>query len=120
MNIGRKILVYSILAIILVLTAYMTVLYYWSYSTGDRSGELIKFSNKGYVFKTWEGELSQGRGGLQIFKFSVLDNEQEVIKQLNENNGKYVKVTYEEKFDTFAWWGDTKYFITKVVKEPIR
>ena len=92
MTIGRKIFVFSILAIILFVSAYFTFLYYYTFSSGDRSGELIKFSNKGYVFKTWEGELSQGRGGLQIFKFSVLDNKPEVIEMLNNNNGKYVKI----------------------------
>ena len=46
-------------------------IYYVPYSEGVRSGELIKISNKGVGIKTWEGEISQGISGAQIFKFSV-------------------------------------------------
>lgn len=89
-------------------------LYYFNYSEGYRTGELIKFSNKGYIAKTWEGEISQGISGAQIFSFSVMDHQKEVIQELQKNQGKYVKLKYEEKFGTFFFWGDTKYFITEV------
>jgi hypothetical protein len=95
----------------------MLFVYYATYSEGYRSGELIKFSSKGVVFKTWEGELSQGISGAQIFKFSVLDSDKKVIDDLKLLQGKYVKVTYIERYRTFAFWGDTRYFITKVEKE---
>ena len=96
---------------------YFAFLYNATYSEGVRSGELIKFSKKGFVFKTYEGELSQGISGAQIFKFSVLDSEEQVLADLKESEGKYVKLTYVERYRTFAWWGDTKYFITAVKKE---
>ncbi|MGB5191055.1 MAG: 6-phosphogluconate dehydrogenase [Robiginitalea sp.] len=96
------------------ITGVFLFLYYVTYSEGVRSGELIKFSRKGVIFKTWEGEISQGISGAQIFKFSVLDRDQEVIESLKEAEGQYVKVNYEERFTTFAWWGETKYFITSV------
>ena len=88
------------------------------YSEGVRSGELIKFSHKGVLVKTWEGEISQGISGAQIFSFSVL--EQDVIDDLIKFEGKYVKLYYEERFKTFFWWGDSPYFITKVesVRSP--
>lgn len=110
----RKVIIYSVLSIILLFSGFFAIMYYATYSQGDRSGELIKFSNKGYVFKTWEGEISQGISGAQIFKFSVLDSDDKVIKQLNDNQGKFVKVTYVERYKTFPWWGDTKYFVTDV------
>lgn len=111
-----------ILGIILGITAvallsYFAFLYYVPYSEGFRSGELIKLSSKGMVLKTWEGELSQGISGAQIFKFSVLDRDKKVISELKELQGQYVKVTYVERYKTFPWWGDTKYFITDVKKE---
>jgi hypothetical protein len=87
------------------------------YSEGTRAGELIKFSHKGVIVKTWEGEISQGISGAQIFEFSVLDKEEEVIEKLQEFQGRYVKLTYEERFDTFFFWGDTKYFISEVEEE---
>ena len=96
---------------------YFTFLYYATYSVGVRSGELIKLSNKGVIFKTYEGELSQGISGAQIFQFSIMDNEEKVIADLKEMEGHYVKVTYVERYRTFPWWGDSRYFITEVKKE---
>lgn len=96
---------------------YFAFLYYVPYSEGTRAGELIKFSNRGVAIKTWEGEISQGISGAQIFSFSVLDKDKEVIEKLKEYQGSYVKVTYIERYASFAIWGETKYFITKVEKE---
>lgn len=101
----------------LVLISYFTFIYYIPYSEGFRSGELIKLSNKGMVLKTWEGELSQGISGAQIFSFSVMDSDKKVISNLKDLQGQYVKVTYVERYKTFPWWGDTKYFVTEVIKE---
>jgi hypothetical protein len=117
MTLIRKILVYVILGVVLVSSAYVALLYYAKFSDGIRTGELIKFSHKGYIFKTWEGELSQGLSGSQKFAFSVMDNQPEVIEQLKANQGKFVKIEYVERHGTFSWWGDTNYYITKVSPE---
>jgi hypothetical protein len=69
------------------------------------------------VVKTWEGEMSQGISGAQIFAFSVMDNEEETIQALKDLQGKYVKIEYEERYKTFFWWGDTRYFVTRVIQE---
>jgi hypothetical protein len=114
---GRKIIFIVIAAILLFITGYFTVLYYATFSEGYRSGELIKISHKGVIFKTWEGELSQGIAGAQIFRFSILDSDQKIIDQMKDLQGEYVKVTYVERYKTFPWWGDTKYFIEAVEKE---
>ena len=113
----RKILIYFLLTIILVITSYFTFVYYATYSEGVRAGELIKVSHKGVLFKTWEGEMSQGISGAQIFSFSVLDGDKEVIENLKAMQGQYVKVTYLERYRTFPWWGESKYFVVKVEKE---
>lgn len=113
----KKVLGISLLVIFLLAAAWYAFIYYVPYSEGTRSGELIKVSNKGIIFKTWEGEISQGISGAQIFSFSVLDSEKEVIEKLQEYQGYYVKLTYVERFGTFSFWGDTKYFITEVAKE---
>ena len=117
MTIIQKILMYSILVIALAATSYITFLYYASFSDGMRKGELIKFSHKGYFFKTWEGELSTGVSGSQKFEFSVLDNQPDVIEQLKNNQGKFVSLEYVERYGTFSWWGDSNYYITKVNTE---
>ena len=113
----RKIVIYIVLFFGLITTAYFCFEYYASYSDGVRSGQLTKFSHKGVVFKTWEGEISQGISGAQIFKFSVLDSEKKVIEDLKTLQGQYVKVNYTERYRTFPWWGDTRYFINAVQKD---
>jgi uncharacterized protein YxeA len=100
--------------IVLLFIAWFAFIYFVPYSEGTRSGELIKFSKKGVISKTWEGEISQGISGAQIFQFSVLDNNQEAIEALQENEGNYVRLKYMERYVTFFFWGDTKYFITEV------
>ncbi len=113
----RKALFIFIAVFVLGIAAYFTFVYYATFSEGYRSGELIKFSRKGVLVKTWEGEISQGISGAQIFEFSVQDNEEEVIQKLKEYQGDYVKVTYKERYTTFFWLGDTRYFITDVAQE---
>ncbi len=113
----KKIIGSVVILLIAILAGYYAFIYYVPYSEGVRSGELIKISNKGVLVKTWEGEISQGISGAQIFTFSVLDKDKEVIENLKKYQGQYVKLDYVERYDTFFWLGDTKYFITKVNKE---
>ncbi len=113
----KKVLIIFLLSIALLAAGYYAFLYYVPYSEGTRTGELIKFSYKGAIVKTWEGEISQGISGAQIFSFSVLDKEENVIQKLKDYQGNYVKVNYIERFGTFFFWGDTKYFITDITLE---
>ncbi|MBU2997408.1 6-phosphogluconate dehydrogenase [Cellulophaga baltica] len=113
----KKIIGLIIVAIFAILGIYYAFVYFATYSEGVRSGELIKFSSKGYIAKTWEGEISQGISGAQIFSFSVLDKDKEVIEKLQEYQGQYVKLHYIERYSTFFWLGDSKYFVTEVKKE---
>ncbi|WP_228235710.1 6-phosphogluconate dehydrogenase [Allomuricauda sp. M10] len=113
----KKFLTIFIAVIVLGIGAYFTFIYYVPYSVGYRSGELIKFSRKGVMVKTWEGEITQGLGGTNVFSFSVEDKEQDIVEKLKEYQGQYIKVTYKERYATFFWLGDTKYFITEVEVE---
>ena len=112
----KKIIGIILSSIIAITAVYFLFVYYVTYSEGYRAGELVKFSHKGVVFKTWEGEISQGVSEAQIFSFSVEDYQKEVIKDLQDFQGQGVKLTYKERFATFPWLGDTKYFITNVEK----
>jgi hypothetical protein len=112
----KKILISIITICIALLTLYYVAVYYLTFSEGYRSGELVKISNKGIVFKTWEGKLSQGISEELQFEFSIEDKEKEVIEGLKNLQGQKVKLTYIERFGTFPWLGDTKYFVTKVEK----
>lgn len=94
-----------------------------TYSDGSRAGELIKISEKGMVFKTYEGQLSLG--GLSVggednnetnignlWDFSVTDDA--VYKKMEALRGKKVVVKYKEQYRAIPWKGDTKYIITDV------
>ncbi len=109
----KKFLIWAIIIIIVAAAGFMTFVYYATYSEGYRAGELIKFSEKGVIFKTWEGELSQGVSNEKPFLFSVLDSDKGVIDTLVNMQGKRVRLTYRERYRTFAWWGDTRYYVTK-------
>jgi hypothetical protein len=110
----KKFILLFVLLIAVIVTAYFTFVYYVPYSEGVRSGELIKFSHKGYVIKTWEGEISQGISGAQIFEFTVPNKHKDIVEKLKAYQGKYVRLEYDERYRTFFFWGDTRYFITKV------
>jgi hypothetical protein len=111
----KKIIGITIAVLVLVPTLVMTFLYQGSYSTGIRAGIITKISHKGYLFKTWEGELNLGMQQAP-WAFSVDSGEREVIKVLEDaaQTGERVKLHYEEKFVQFSWRGDTKYFVTRV------
>jgi uncharacterized protein YxeA len=113
----KKIIGVLLSTVILLTVIYYLFIYFITYSTGVRSGELIKISRKGVLVKTWEGQISQGISGAQIFTFSVEDKNDKVIDDLQKFQGRYVKLTYKERYATFFWLGDTKYFITEVEEE---
>jgi len=88
----------------------------WSYSDGERAGWVQKLSRKGWVCKTWEGELalvSQPGAPLEKFPFTIWD--ETVADELNRHIGKRVALHYEEKVGLpTSCFGDTRYYITKV------
>jgi hypothetical protein len=87
-----------------------------SYSSGERVGYVQKISKKGWVCKTWEGELAMVNlpgTAPQIFSFSVRDDK--VAQQLEDAAGKRVALDYEQHRGVpSACFGETEYFITKV------
>jgi hypothetical protein len=98
--------------------------YYFTYSKGNRSGILQKFSYKGNVFKTYEGELIlssiQTMGNMAIasekFFFSVEDKI--LADKMMSLEGRRVSLHYVEKKGTLPWRGDSKYIIDSVIVLP--
>ncbi len=112
----RKFITTGIIVIILVFIAYISFVYFVTFSEGYRSGELIKISKRGVIFKTWEGRLSQGVSEEQQFNFSVESSDKDVLEKLKEYQGSRVKLTYIERYGTFFWMGDTKHYVKEVEK----
>ena len=105
---------------ILLFAIYTATSLTWSYSDGDRSGVLYKFSSKGWICKTWEGELNitPGAASPSIWYFTVRDND--VAKLVNGALGTKVALHYSEHPGVpTSCFGDTRYFVTAVraVKE---
>jgi hypothetical protein len=92
---------------------YILVVLNWSYSEGERAGFLQKVSYKGWICKTWEGELSLVAipgAAPEKFLFTVRDNS--VAEQLNAAAGKRVALQYEQhKGLPSSCFGDTDYFV---------
>jgi hypothetical protein len=97
----------------LAMLAYVYGTLTWSYSEGERVGILQKLSRKGWVCKTYEGELAMYVvGGLapQIFTFTVRDPK--VATQLNAELGKRVRLHYDEHRGVpTSCFGDTSFFV---------
>ena len=89
---------------------------HWAYSRGERAGYIQKFSQRGWVCKTWEGEMAlvtiPGTVA-EKFLFTVADNA--VAAKVNAGLGKRVVLTYQQhKWIPTSCFGDTEYFVTDI------
>lgn len=111
-----KVGVVSILFVaILTFGLYLLVVLNWGYSDGDRAGYLQKFSRKGWICKTYEGELAMTTvPGVApvLWQFSVWDKA--VAEQINGLLGKRVVVHYREyRHIPTSCFGETNYFVDR-------
>jgi len=117
-----------ILVIALVLGLGVLAFMYWSvYERGVMAGKVLRVTEKGMVFKTYEGKISlESFGALkgvspvaETFDFSVESNQSEVIDQLQKVSlsGERVNLHFVKRYMKFPWRGDTSYFIEKVERE---
>ena len=110
-------LLVAVLAVVLLsLAAYTWLVLNWSYSSGERAGLLQKFSKKGWLCKTWEGELmlTAMPGAIpEKFEFTVRDDH--LAAELSANAGKKIVLTYaQHKGLPSSCFGDTEYFAQKM------
>ena len=88
----------------------------WSYSEGERAGYVQKLSSKGWLCKTWEGEIAMVTmpGAIpEKFDFTVRDTA--VASKINDVAGKRVVLSYRQhKFIPSSCFGETEYFVTAV------
>ena len=104
----------------LVIVAWTAIALSWTYSSGNRAGYIQKFSRKGWVCKTWEGELAMVNvpGAMQErFEFSVRSDS--IAHEITKRMGSRVSLTYEEhRGIPNSCFGDTHYFVTAVQTVP--
>ncbi len=116
----KKVFRWTGYALILILVSFIYFKYFFTYSEGYRAGLLQKFSNKGVVFKTYEGELilssvsSTTNVALasEKFQFSVL--KKDVSPMFDTLQGRNVIVHYIEKKGIVPWRGDSKYLVDSI------
>jgi hypothetical protein len=105
----------------------LAFLYWGVYESGVMAGKVLRITEKGILFKTYEGKLNlESFGALkgaspiaETFDFSVTSDQTEVIGELQEValSGERVNLHFVKRYVRFPWRGDTKYFIEKVERE---
>ena len=105
-----------VLALGLLFAAYIAISLNYTYSDGERAGYVQKFSRKGWVCKTWEGDLAlvnlPGQPA-ELFTFTVRD--EVVATKINALMGRRVAVSYEQHVGIpTSCFGETSYFVTDV------
>lgn len=108
------------LAIIALLATVLAALYFflaqrWSYASGERAGYVQKFSKKGWVCKTWEGQIAMANvpGVMpELFSFTVRD--EAVAAQIRADLGNRVVLSYDQHLGLPSCFGDTAYWVKSV------
>jgi len=114
-------MIFRVFAALIVLAALVALYFWaalnWNYSTGDRAGWVQKLSKKGWICKTWEGELALvSLPGSTPEKFYFTIHDDAVAEQVSRVMGKRVSLHYDEKVGLpTSCFGETRHFVNKVV-----
>ncbi|MGC2047089.1 MAG: hypothetical protein WA635_00540 [Gallionella sp.] len=116
---GRSLVTLMILILVvagLLFAAYIWAMLSWSYSSGERAGWVQKLSDKGYLCKTWEGEMALvSLPGSMPEKFIFTVRDDKAAEKLNAVMGKRVALHYEQHiWLPTSCFGETNYFVTDV------
>jgi hypothetical protein len=111
-----KSLTILLVSAIALFSLYVYIALNWSYSSGERAGFLQKVSHKGWICKTWEGELSLvAMPGSAPEKFLFTVRDEAVAQKVSAAAGKRVTLNYEQhKGLPSSCFGDTEYFVIDV------
>lgn len=111
----RHVIKLSVLILMLSML-YLGAVLTWNFSDGDRAGYVQKISKRGWLCKTWEGELAMvSTPGTLTEKFAFTVKDDAVVQKINDTLGKRVSLTYEEHIGIpTTCFGDTSYYVTGV------
>ncbi len=111
-----KVLLSIVILAILGVVAFTWLTLHWSYSQGDRAGYVQKLSEKGWLCKTWEGEMAMVTiPGTMAEKFLFTVPSSDTAAKINRSLGKRVALHYQQhKWIPSSCFGDTEYFVTDV------
>ena len=115
-GIGKVRVLLALLVLAALAAGYFWSASRWSYSSGERAGWVQKFSRKGWICKTWEGEMamvSMPGSATEKFAFTVWD--ESAVEQINKLMGRRVNLHYEQRVGLpTSCFGETRYYITQV------
>lgn len=111
-----RIFLTTLVSLLLLSVAWTWMTLHWSYSEGDRAGYVQKFSKKGWLCKTWEGEIAMvTMPGAIPEKFELTVRDDGVAEKINALAGKRVVLYYQQhKFLPTSCFGETEYFVENV------
>jgi hypothetical protein len=112
----RRFVILTVLACLVLAALYTLAAWKYAYSDGDRAGYVQKFSKKGWICKTWEGELAMANlpGAMpEVFHFTVRDDE--VAGEITRSMGDRVSIHYKQHRGLpTTCFGDTDYFVDSI------
>ena len=116
----KKIVRISLYTLVILIAVLVYFKYFFTYSEGYRAGLLQKFSNKGLIFKTYEGELilssvaSTSNVAIASEKFNFSVRKEDMDLKFDTLQGKNVIVHYIEKKGAVPWRGDSRYIVDSI------
>ncbi|HYB50725.1 MAG TPA: hypothetical protein VED47_06405 [Burkholderiaceae bacterium] len=116
----RRLILLALLALLGGGSLYLTFVLNWSYSSGERAGWIQKFSRKGWLCKTWEGELIMvSLPGSMPEKFPFTVRDEAVAARVTQAIGQRVNLHYDEHLGLpGTCFGDTDYWVNAVTVVP--
>ena len=116
-----KVFLGFLLAVILGVAGFTWLTLHWAYSEGERAGFVQKFSRKGWVCKTWEGELAMVTlPGTVAERFPFTVRNDALAAMLNANIGRRMALHYEQhKWVPTSCFGETEYFVSSAQVSPV-
>ena len=111
-----RVVLLAILIVAVLATAWFWFFLTWNYSTGERAGWIQKFSEKGWICKTWEGEMAMvSMPGTTQEKFLFTVRDDAVAEKINKVMGKRVSLRYQEKVGLpTSCFGETRHYVDGV------
>jgi hypothetical protein len=113
-----KNLVIGVIVAVALIAGYFAFVLNWSYSAGERAGWVQKFSKKGWICKTWEGELALvSLPGTSVEKFYFTVHDDAIAEKISRAMGHRVSLRYEEKVGLpTSCFGETRYFVNGIIE----
>lgn len=117
----RKVLLISISSLLVIFAVFIFIRYYFVFGEGVKAGELNYIVYKGYVFKTYEGNLIQSgirsrtAGSIESYEFKFSVENQAIADSLMHCSGKQLELHYKEYLKPLPWRGVSEYVVDGII-----